>query len=186
MNKLKKTTARLALAVAVVAATSIGHAAAADLKSTYTGTALDFAQISQLFSRYDYTLDSGDGEGWADVFTANGVFRDPSWCAIGRQQLLDVVKTLTHGVKTDPHYKVPAHFHFPAMGPIVYVDRDHATIHSTVMVVKSTGPGVENGGILVTGAYDDKLTRVGGQWLFAYRFVSRPSDKPSVACAAEP
>ena len=49
---------------------------------SYKGTPDDFMQISQLFSRYNYTIDNGDGVAWANNFTPDGVFQDPSTCAI--------------------------------------------------------------------------------------------------------
>lgn|GEM_PF-144196 len=156
-----------------------GSAGAAS-KAPYKGTADDFVEISQLFARYDFTIDNGDGEGWADTFTPNGVFRDPSWCAIGREKLIGVVGR-------DPKVgKDQLHHHVPALGPIEYVDRNTAHVHSTVMVVGETGAGKSGGGIQVTGTYDDTLVRRNGRWLFAYRLVSRPSATPPIACSAQP
>ncbi len=155
-------------------------AAAAPHQGSYAGTADDFVQISQLFARYDFSIDNGDGIGWADNFTPDGVFQDPSWCAIGRKQLIGVVGTSSQLGKDQEHH------HVPAIGPILYADRNHATVHSTVMVVSEKGAGHPDGGIGITGTYDDSLMRVGGRWLFAYRLVHRPSAKPSVACSATP
>jgi len=143
--------------------------------ANYRGTPEDFVEISQLFSQYDYTIDNGDGPGWAENFTADGVFQDPSWCAKGREQLIGVVGRDKRIGKDQEHH------HVPAMGPIVYQDRDHATIHSTVMVVRETGFG-KTGGIMVTGTYDDVLVRQNGRWLFKHRLVHRPSEKPPIAC----
>jgi hypothetical protein len=135
-------------------------------------------QISQLYAMYNYTIDNCDGEGWADTFTADGVFRDPSWCAIGRDQLIQVVGT-DKRIGRDLE-----HFHMPSLGPIFYQDRDHATVHSTVMVVYETGYG-KDGGIGITGSYDDRLVRVNGRWRFGYRWVQRPADGPDIPCARE-
>jgi len=54
------------------------------------------------------------------------------------------------------------------------------------MVVSETGAGKPDGGIQVTGSYDDTIVRLNGRWLFKYRLVKRPSATPAVACAAEP
>lgn len=37
-------------------------------------TALDYEEIRQLLARYNFAVDFGDAEGWADCFTADGVF----------------------------------------------------------------------------------------------------------------
>ena len=149
-----------------------------DPEIPYTGTADDFMQISQLYSRYNFTIDNGDGEGWADTFTQDGVFRDPSWCAIGREALIAVVG------RDRRIGKDLEHFHMPSLGPIEYQDSNHATIHSTVIVVYETGYG-HDGGIGVTGSYDDRLERVAGKWRFVYRWVQRPSEMESIPCAQE-
>jgi hypothetical protein len=37
-------------------------------------SALDYFEIQQLYARYNIAIDSGDAEGWAATFTADGVF----------------------------------------------------------------------------------------------------------------
>lgn len=144
---------------------------------SYKGTPDDFMQISQLFSRYNYTIDNGDGVAGANNFTPDGVFQDPSTCAIGRNKLIAVVgRDPSVGRDQKMH-------HVPSLGPIVYSDHDHASVHSTVMVVRETAPG-EAEGIFITGTYDDQLVRIDGVWLFSYRLVHRPSSTPAVACPA--
>jgi hypothetical protein len=157
------------------------HPAVRASHEAYRGTVQDFVDINQLFARYDFTIDNGDAAGWAANFTADGVFRDPSWCAVGREQLAAVVASEKHAMGSDQRMH-----HVPTIGPINYLDRNHATVHSTVMVVSEKGAGHPDGGIGVTGAYDDALTRDHGRWLFAYRLVHRPSNKPAVPCAAKP
>lgn len=171
---------RIGLLLAVVVAwAGLATASPTHAQAAYEGTPTDFMQISQLFARYDFAIDNGDGEGWASVFTPDGVFRDPSWCAIGRDELIKVVGRDKRVGKDQED------FHMPSLGPIIYLDRDHATVHSTVVLVRETGFGKQGGGIWITGTYDDRLMRVNGRWLFAYRLVHRPSDKPSVACARD-
>jgi SnoaL-like domain len=157
---------------------SLGSAIAAS-RSTYAGTPQDFMEISQLFSRYNLTIDAHDGEAWADNFAPNGVFQDPSWCAVGRDRLIGVI-----GREPKPGADEKQH-HVHSLGPIEYVDRNHATVRSTVMVVRETGAGI-SGGISITGVYDDQLVRIGNRWLFAYRLVHRPSATPPIPCAGAP
>jgi hypothetical protein len=52
--------------------------------------------------------------------------------------------------------------------------------------VAEKGAGKPDGGIQVTGSYDDTIVRRNGKWLFAYRLVSRPSATPPIACSADP
>ena len=168
MNKV------LGLAIASIALLAAGSPPAA-AASAYRGTAQDFMEISQLFSRYNYTIDNKDGAAWADNFTPDGIFQDPSWCAIGREKLIEVV-----GSTPQPGADEKQH-HVHSLGPILYQDRNHATVRSTVMVVRETGFGIA-GGITVTGVYEDKLVRHRGRWLFAYRLVHRPSTTAPIPC----
>jgi hypothetical protein len=41
-------------------------------------TTQDYVEIQQLYARYAMTIDAGDAEGWADTFTADGVFNNAS------------------------------------------------------------------------------------------------------------
>jgi SnoaL-like domain len=143
----------------------------------YQGKPDDFVQIYQLFAKYSYDINIGDGGAWASNFTPDGVFQDPSWCAIGRQALSAIPG---HNPTAGQDLK---HFHFSVPGPILYVDKDHATVHSTVWLMSETGAG-KQGGVTLTGTYDDKLTRM-GQWKFAYRFVQRPNKTPPIPCAPQ-
>jgi hypothetical protein len=144
----------------------------------YQGTPYDFMQIYQLFQQYSYDINVDDGDAWARNFTPDGVFQDPSHCAIGRAALSDIPG---HNPRPGKDVKT---FHFSMPGPISYVDRNRATVHSTVEVVSETGAG-KPGGISITGTYDDKLTRINGQWKLAYRFVQRPNKTPPVPCAPQ-
>ncbi len=56
-------------------------------------TAEDYSEILQMYSRYPLVLDSGDAEGYADLFTADGSFSSStggSW--VGRARLVEFVK----------------------------------------------------------------------------------------------
>lgn len=48
----------------------------------------DYAEILQLYFKYPIALDSGDAEGYADLFTEDGSFGN----RVGRQALIDFVK----------------------------------------------------------------------------------------------
>ena len=64
------------LLAAAVAAMVVGSAgwAAAQGKASGKLTADDYAEITQLYAKYNFAIDSGDGEGWAATFTPDGVF----------------------------------------------------------------------------------------------------------------
>jgi len=76
----------LMLIVAAAGASLLG----AGQGSAATLTPQDYEEIRQLYARYAHTIDTGDAEGWADVFTADGVFGN----AQGRDALIEFVHTV--------------------------------------------------------------------------------------------
>jgi 3-phenylpropionate/cinnamic acid dioxygenase small subunit len=52
-------------------------------------SAQDYAEIQQLYARYNIAIDSGDAEGWAATFTPDGVFNTFN----GHDALVGFVKT---------------------------------------------------------------------------------------------
>ena len=59
----------LAALVFVIAVAGVSPAAAQG-----NLTADDYAEINQLYARYNFTIDSGDAKGYAETFTSDGVF----------------------------------------------------------------------------------------------------------------
>ena len=57
-----------AIIVGILSVAASGAAQSAKL------TADDYIEIQQLYAKYAHTLDLGDADGWANTFTADGVF----------------------------------------------------------------------------------------------------------------
>ena len=134
----------------------------------YQGTVDDYVQITQLQARYDYALDNWDGKAWASVFTEDGVFHmGATRCVVGHEQMIALLQ------KMAPSYaNLPPQQHVTVTGPISYIDKDHAWVHSPIMLIGSAGfirPLVRGTGLAYTAAYDDTLRRVNGRWLIADR-----------------
>jgi hypothetical protein len=75
----------LRIMLAVVLAACLASSAAAQAPAL---SGDDYAEILQLYFRYPLVLDSGDAEGYADLFTADGSFNTFQ----GRQALIDFVE----------------------------------------------------------------------------------------------
>ena len=144
----------------------------------YEGTADDYAQISQLMAKYSYTLDNRDAQGWASVFTEDGVFRDVHLCLIGRKQIAGFIDNLNARPKPEGAADRPKSRHINENRSIEYLDRNTAIAHSFVMVVGDVTREHVGAGIEITGIYDDKLKRVHGHWLIADRHELSPGDGP--------
>ena len=148
----------------------------------YEGTADDYSQISQLMTKYSYTLDNHDAQGWASVFTADGVFRAAQFCLVGRAQLAGLIEKQNLHRPPSGAADRPKSRHINENRSIEFLDRNHAIAHSFVMVVGDVGRNHVGGGIEVTGTYDDKLERVNGHWLIADRLEVSPGDGPPLPC----
>lgn len=159
----------------------------------YTGTADDFVQIHQLFDQYVYGLQMGDDAAYADTFTPDGVFQTPERCQLNVGSRPGARK----GHKPVPDQNVPRvrqpnqqaryeSFPISAIGPINYIDKDHATAHSVAFRISEQGPNRQVGLVRI-GTYDDKLVRVDGKWKIAYRFAQyrMPEGFKPVPCAPQ-
>jgi hypothetical protein len=169
-----------AVGIAIGMLLGAGGLRAAQQARAYQGTPDDFMQISQLLSAYSFAIDNKDGVAFAATFAADGEFQDPALCVKGREGLIDIVgrnPTLGHDLVS---------YHAPNLGPIVYEDRDHASVRSTLATYRQKGAGKPDGGVGVTGVYADRLVRVGGRWLFAHRTVHRLNAGPSIPCSLTP
>ncbi|MBC7984493.1 MAG: nuclear transport factor 2 family protein [Candidatus Obscuribacterales bacterium] len=60
------------------------------LVSAETLTTADYAEIEQLYAKYNHAIDGCNAEAWADTFTADGVFNTRF---TGREQLMGFIKT---------------------------------------------------------------------------------------------
>jgi SnoaL-like domain len=144
----------------------------------YEGTADDYAQISRLMNKYSDALDNRDARGWARVFTEDGTFRDFHLCLIGRRQIAGFIEQLKSRPQSPEATSRPKSHHINSHPWIEYLDRNHATAHTFVMVVGDVGRNHTGGGIEVTGIYDDQLRREGNEWLIADRREISPGDGP--------
>ncbi len=149
---------RILTVVAVMVLAMVGTASAQTALS-----AQDVTEINHLYARYNLALDSGDAQGWADTFTADGVFGNSE----GRAGLVQFAEG----------------FHAQQDG--------HARHWNNNVHVTSTAEGAEgttylqlwNVGvrpqtIIVTGIYHDTLVKTADGWRFKTRRVEvdRPAD----------
>jgi hypothetical protein len=183
MNKVQLRFTPIALVCALIGSPSIAVSQSSE-SSGYRGTADDFAEISQLFARYSIALDSRDAAQWAAVFTKKGMFHAAQFCAVGPEELAGIVKNMGGGAAPQSATRPKSH-HVSSVGPIVYLDKNHATVQSFLMVVGDVSRDRTGGGITTTAIYEDKLERENGRWLIADRLVVAPGDGPPKTCPPE-
>jgi len=131
-------------------------------------TPLDYEEIRQLVARYNFAVDFGDTEAWADCFTPDGEFH----CTpeggpltgrhVGRDALIAYATT---------HYRLnrgrARHWNWNLE---IEGDDDTATMRCYLGAFAATATD-DPAALRVTGVYRDRLTKVDGQWRFARRHI---------------
>ncbi len=143
----------LRIAIAAVCLLSVASVGAAQGDGG-TFTAQDYIEIQQLYAKYAQTLDLGDAEGWADTFTADGIFGE----TVGH----DALKMFADGF---------------------FASFEGAARHwNSQLIVTPTAEGADGGcylllvdtrtqpiGLTVAGIYADKLVKTAAGWRFQER-----------------
>jgi hypothetical protein len=122
-------------------------------------TTEDRQEILELAARYNHTIDSGDGAGWAATFTPDGVFDTAQATLTGT----DALSKFAAGVPQ----QVPGPRHW-TNNHVVDGDGDSAT-HTCYLIMLSVDDGAK---VLATGLYKDELSKQDGKWLYSKRTVT--------------
>lgn len=131
-------------------------------------TALDHEEIRQLLARYNFAVDLGDTKGWADCFTADGVFLcTPDAGPLtghheGREALVAYAAT-HHGINGGS----ARHWNWNL---VIEGDGETATMRCYLAAYAAT-TSESPPKLRVTGIYRDKLAKVDGRWLFTERHI---------------
>ena len=125
----------------------------------------DKTEIRELVSRYNKAIDTGDADGYAATFTADGEFVGIVGTFKGRDEL----RAFAADYATNPDMADFASAQHWVTNLVVDGGGDDATAFSHLMMVKPDG---EAGSIILVGHYDDTLRRVDGAWRFARRVVN--------------
>jgi hypothetical protein len=118
-------------------------------------------EIRNLLVRYGLCLDGKDFEGYAALFTDNGVLDAPLGKATGPENI--------RGVLEDMLGPINPGFHLFA-NPLIEVDGDEATStsrFSDIQAIEGEPPELR-----LVGHYDDVLSRENGRWRFARRTIT--------------
>ena len=111
----------------------------------------DYAEILQLYFQYPVALDSGDAEGYANLFTDDGSFGD----RVGRQALIDFVRGRSSSTVR----------HAP-LTPLITPTADGATgVVLNLFVDVAQSPAV----ITRVSQYTDTLVKTSQGWRFKTR-----------------
>jgi uncharacterized protein (TIGR02246 family) len=110
--------------------------------------------IRDLMARYNHYFDGGEADAWAALFTADGVL-DSGTPLEGTDALADFAKSFAAGGMKARHI---------VLNEVIEVDGDKATCKAYFFLAAGTPPS-----LAVSGAYNDELVRVDGQWKYVRR-----------------
>ncbi len=132
-------------------------------------SAEDRLEIRELIARYNVAIDDGDAEGWASMFTEDGVFDG----IVGRFEGREEIAGFCRRYSTEPKYADFRACQHWVDNVVIEGGGDEATLRADHLMVQ---PTAEGGRILLVARYDDEVRRVDGRWLFARRHVRTHGD----------
>jgi len=134
-------------------------------------TALDYAEIQQLYGRYAFGYDTGNGELWANAFTADGTFVLPGGKTLaGRQQLAEFAAAPGSN-------KGPTNVFHVNSNITIEPSREGATGTAYVLLVnigESGKPSTLTGG----GIYRDEFVKTSDGWRIKKRIYQPAHSVP--------
>src|SRR4051812_32140122 len=123
-------------------------------KATGKLTSDDLVEIQQLYAKYNWSLDSGDAEGYASTFTADGVFNNN----VGHDAIVKFANTFHGGLGAHVHHWNTNLMILPtpegASGQVYLVLVDFANKPAT---------------IATSATYSDELVKTAEGWRFKKR-----------------
>jgi SnoaL-like domain len=138
-------------------------------------SALDYEAIRQLLTRYGYTLDFADHNGFADCFTPDGYFElltlgDPDFGGQARIQGRDALREMADALGP----RVLGHVRHGAITALIRGDGRRAQVSSYAFFTTDHGTPPrptepDNFMIETTGIYRDEVVKVDGRWLIEKR-----------------
>ncbi len=123
----------------------------------------DIIEIQQQYARYNTAIDTGDGKGFAACFVPQGVFDGGMGSVIeGREGIA--------GFAEETHSAMPGMRH-NVTNIVIDGDGQHAQ-GSAFLIGYLTDGGYK---VIVTGRYNDELTKTEDGWRFAKRIFKADS-----------
>ena len=159
----------------VIAAVATAAALACTACSMPQGSSYgdDRAMIENLQARYLFAFDWGDAEGYANVFTEDGILNYGGGEFKGRQAIRKFMESGDNRgeqrAPSTPEGERPRVGRHIISNIVVQVDGDRATgqAYWTHMTTGPTGYGTVD----FFGHYEDEMVKVNGEWLFSKRHI---------------
>ncbi len=132
----------------------------------------DRAQIEDLMARYLFAIDYNDWDSYVETFAPDGVLEFASGTSKGRPAIRAMVAKFAEGIGRFYHTEdgKPAKLRHVILQSVIRVEGHRAWARSLWLEMANHGPG-DTMKMGTYGIYEDELTKVNGQWLFAKRNV---------------
>jgi SnoaL-like domain len=132
-------------------------------------TALDYAQIEQLYAHYNHYIDSGKDEGraFANLFTPDGVLNTGS-PSLGSVRGTAALAGLAKAIGAPPPAVKASHY---AVNIMIDPSSEGATGSAYLLMISSPKQGTSVTGM--SAIYTDTLVRTAGGWKFKTRTVNQ-------------
>ena len=135
-------------------------------------SAQDYAEIQQLYARYNVAIDTGDAEAYAATFTPDGMFNNFT----GRDALIGFIKTWRERLNGASR----RHWNSNLL-----ISGDTKTASGSVYLMLldvSTKPAT----IVAVGSYTDSLIKTSDGWRFTKRTTHMEGTPPATAAPTPP
>jgi ketosteroid isomerase-like protein len=135
----------------------------------------DRLKIIELLGKHQITIDLGDADAYADLYTPDGRYESPFATARGREDIREMSMRLARDGFTEGKRHL--------IGPmIIEVDGDEARAFSYWWVAETK----EAPGIYSTGTYTDRLQKIDREWKIAHRKQEIDPNWPGGETAKDP
>ena len=134
-------------------------------------TTQDLVEIQQLYAKYNWTIDAGDGEGYASTYTPDGVFNTTT---VGHDALAKFAGTFHSGLGS--HVR-----HWNTNLMILPTPEGASGQVYLVLVDFGTKPAT----IATSAAYSDELVKTAQGWRFKKRATKGDAAPPAVPPVAK-
>jgi uncharacterized protein (TIGR02246 family) len=124
-------------------------------------------EIRNLLVRYGLCLDAKDFEGYASLFTEDGVLDAPLGTTAGRDNITQMLNGVLGPINPGFHLYC---------NPLIEVHGDTATSTSRFTYVQSIEGQLPE--VRMVGHYDDELRKEDGRWKFARRKITIDAGRP--------
>ncbi|MGA2305094.1 MAG: nuclear transport factor 2 family protein [Acidimicrobiales bacterium] len=122
-------------------------------------TVEDQLAIQGLTARYNFAIDTGDGEAFAAAFVENGVLDAAGQVTEGRAALADYARAFAGSVRAPRHV---------ITNLVIDGDGTFATLKAYLQLSIMSGEPPQST-VLAIGGYDDTLSKEDGTWRFVRR-----------------